>query len=121
MIGGSVMFFSIVILLYLGYSKVKNIITQFQHKERSKSEKTMFRSLAELGLALIAFLFILYSQFAVVQASVEQDFYRGDVYEATQYVSFATYLLPALIFLTFFEIIVGFRTFAVRGRLLPEE
>ena len=112
MIAGTVLIGGIALLLFLVYRKIKFITQQ--------GDKTVLIMCVEFGLSLIVYLFLLYSNFAFVHASVEQPFYLGEVYESTQYVSFAAFLLPVIFFLFFMEIIVATKVFATRGRLAPE-
>lgn len=113
MIAGTVLIVGIVLLLWITFSKIKFIVKQGQ--------KSITWICLEFGEALIIFLFLLYSQFTTVHASIEQPFYLGDVYEAAQYVSFAGMLLPVIFFLTFMEIIVSIKIFTTKGRLEPEK
>lgn len=113
MIADTVLIGGTILLLWITYSKIKFIVKQGQ--------KSITWISVEFGASLIIFLFLLYSQFTAVHASIEQPFYLGDVYEASQYVSFASFLLPVIFFLTFMEIIVSIKIFTTRGRLEPEK
>lgn len=106
-------FWFLLAILVIVFLKLKNIV--------SKGQKTVFMILIELGVGFLCFLFLLYAQFATVHASGEQPFYAGNVFEATQWVSFAGIMLPLLMLLTFFEIILALKILAVRNRMLPEE
>jgi len=100
----------IIAFLCLLGSKLINLI--------NKGEKhSIVRSLFECGIGFLLFLFLSINQLSIIQASTEQPFYIGDVFEVTQYVSLVSLLFPLLIIFTFVEILMHFKIFVSRGRL----
>lgn len=96
--------------LFLLYSKVKNII-------KLGEEHSFLRSSMEVGIGVIIFLIIAISNLASVHAANQQPFYLGVVFETSQYLLLAAFLLPLLLLLFFVEILMHFKIFVSRGRL----
>lgn len=100
-------------LVAIGYLKIMNIV----HKGEDKS---IIREILELALGFLFLLFLFFAQFTAIHASSEQPFYEGDVFEASQYLTFGVFMLLALTGLTLLEILFTMKLLVTRGRLLPD-
>lgn len=116
MIAGTVLFVGTISLIFIIYLKLK-FITEKNVKNKQKS---ILRITSEFAIAFVIWLLFIYAQLTYVTASTEQNLYLGNVYEASQYLSLASTLLPIIFFLSFLEILVSIKIFTTRGRLLPD-
>lgn len=110
MISDTMILISIAGLLVICVSKIINLISRGENKD-------LVFSLLEFGASLILLLFLLFAQFAAIQASHEQPLYEGEVFEATQYLLFGSFLVPVIFGFTVFEILFSFGIIGYRGRL----
>lgn len=110
MIADIMILVSIAGLFVICVSKIINLI----HKGENKD---LVFSLLEFGASLVLLLFLFFAQFTAIQASHEQPFYEGEVFEATQYLFLGSFLVPIIFSLTVFELLFKFGVIGYRGRL----
>lgn len=113
MILGTLSLLSMGGLIYIAYRKIDNIAV---HKGKKQS---MLMSLLEFGLAAILLLFLFFAQFTTAYAASQDAYLLPDAYEASQYLFFASFLVPINFFLMAIELLMHFGYVGSRGRMIP--
>jgi len=111
MITGTLSLIALVGLLYLAYRKIDNIAT---HNGKKHS---ILIILVEFALATILLLFLLFGQFSTAFAASQDSYLLPAALEASQYLFFASFLIPTIFFLMAIELLMNFGFVGTRGRM----
>lgn len=111
MILGTISLICLAGLLYIAYRKIDNLVV---HKAKKQSTLIV---LLEFALACILILFLFFGQFTTAYAASQDPDLLPDAYEASQYLFFASFMIPAIFGLMALELLMQFGYMGTRGRM----